>query len=429
MTIQITARARRMRAAALVSFINIICAAGAQSASGTQALPGTQLTAVAASDTRALDRFGAAVALGRHFAIVGAPGNDSSAGAAYVFAPDWRGHWTEQAKLVPPDGAFDSKFGTSVAIAGDTALVGTGVTDAEAAHVFVRHGATWVREARLEVPSGQLTVALSADGNRAVVGVSGAAQSPVEAVYVFARQLNGQWTREAILSPAAGHGSTTAFGSAVAISGNTLVVGANAEDTQAGAVYVFLRNASGAWRLQSRIPAPPEGVLTSDAAFGWDVALSGGTLVVGAFGYDYFRGAAYVFQQQANGRWAQQARLDPQDTNTPFQCFGVSVAVTPGAAIIGQPCDGERGGTATHVYVFEAGFGGKWTQRKAFVSPAGNDTSDFGLSLATNGISLLLGSPSESTGGTAYAVDCVPCVLLGSPRAANAMAWVRGPRR
>jgi FG-GAP repeat len=303
------------------------------------------------------------------------------------------------------------------------------VTDAEAAHVFVRHGSTWVREARLEVPSGQLAVALSADGSRAVVGVSGAAQSPVEAVYVFARQSNGQWSREAILSPEAGHGSTTAFGSAVAISGNTLVVGANAEDTQAGAVYVFVRHPSGAWRLQSRIPAPPEGVLTSDAAFGWDVALSGGTLVVGAFGYDYFRGAAYVFQQQANGQWAQQSRLDPQDTGTPFQCFGVSVAVLPGAAIIGQPCDGQRGGTDTHVYVFAAGLGGKWTQRTAFVSPAGNDTSDFGLSLATNGVSLLLGSPAEPTGGKAYAVDCLPCISPGSPRAANAMAWVRESRR
>jgi FG-GAP repeat len=392
----------------------------ARAATSGESLFGSGLVPLQGTDTSRFDKFGTSIALDRRLAIVGAPGNDGNSGAAYVFALDGQGNWTQQAKLVPPDGAFDSQLGTSVAIAGNTALVGTGVTTPEAAHVFVRHGSTWVREARLEVPEGQLAVALSAAGDRAVVGTSGAAQSPTEAVHVFARHGNGQWVQEAILSPDTGHGTPTGFGSSVAISGNIVVVGANAEDSIAGAAYVFARDPAGRWTRQARLTPADQGVVTIDAAFGWDVAVQGRTILIGAFGYNFYQGAAYIFQQQG-GAWKQQARL-ATPVDAPFQCFGVSVALGFEAAIIGQPCHGQRGGLETHVYAYSKGLNGVWKQRAEVVSPAAGDTSDFGLSVATNGLSMVMGSPSEGTGGVAYAANCLPCLLYRSQQQTPTLA-------
>jgi hypothetical protein len=296
-----------------------------------------------------------------------------------------------------------------VAIAGNTALVGSAVQNPQAAHVFARQGSTWVREARLDVPVGQLAVALSATGARAVVGISGAIQSPVEAVHVFARRSSSRWVQEAILGPDTGHGSTTNFGFSVAISGDLLVVGASAEDNLLGAAYVFVRDRAGVWRRQARLtPAAQPG---ETPEFGWAVAVSGQTVVIGAFGEKLFRGTAYVFGRNRAGNWTQQARLAPADTTAGFQCFGVSVAVTFDGALITQPCDGQRGGVATHVYAFSRDSNGGWTRRAAVVSPAGADTFNFGFSVATDGLAALIGSPAEPGGGVTYALDCLRCLL------------------
>lgn len=353
---------------------------------------------------------GNSVAMDLDTAIVGAPGDSSSTGAAYVFTRALTGGWQEQAELTGSQAASGDEFGISVAVASDTALVGTGVTDSPAAYVFVRNGTSWTPEARLDVARGVMSVALSSSGDRAVVGVSGANDPLTEAAYVFARQ-DGQWVREAVLGPDPGTPPGSGFGYSVSISGDTVAVGAQGEDNSNGAVYVFQRDSSGTWHRQARLAFVGSG--DSPALFGWSVGLAERTLMVGALGESGFRGAAYIFQETGQGLWSQQARLVPEEPPQGDQCFGFSVGLTLYGALIGQPCDGEHGGLTTHVYVFSRDTEGAWSRRLSLTSPLGEDTSNFGSAIATNGMDVLIGSPSEEPQGAAYVLECLPCLLYG----------------
>jgi hypothetical protein len=244
------------------------------------------------------------------------------------------------------------------------------------------------------------------------VGVSGAESPAVEAAYVFARQGEGTWVREALLGPLPGTPAGSGFGWSVAISEDLVAVGAQGENGGSGAVHLFQRDADGRWQRQARLALRTE---HPPALFGWSVALSGRTLMVGAFGENSFRGAAYLFQQGAGGLWSKQARLVPDDSQGSYQCFGFSVALTLYGALIGQPCDGEGGQQATHVQLFSRGPapGAAWSHRAVMSSPHRDSTANFGAALATNGLDVVIGSPSEEPGGAAYVLECLPCLLYG----------------
>jgi hypothetical protein len=351
---------------------------------------------------------GTSVAMDLDTAVVGDPGGQNAPGMAYVFTRALTGEWLQQAQLsgLSPGEAF----GTSVAVAGEHALVGTGITDDPAAYLFVRSGGSWSREARLPVGRGLMSVALSAAGDRAVVGVSGGADPAVEAAYVFARGGDGHWAREALLTPGPGTPPGSGFGWSVAISDSLVAIGAQGENGGNGAVHVFSRNPGGHWQRQSRLalatPTPP-------ALFGWSVALAGQTLMVGAFGENSFRGAAYLFRQEGTGSWSQLARLVPEASPSPYQCFGFAVSLTLYGALIGQPCDGEGSHQMTHAYLFSRDPSGAWSRRTVLSSPVGASTAHFGSALATNGLDVVIGSPGEEPGGAAYVLECLPCLLYG----------------
>lgn len=356
---------------------------------------------------------GNSVAMDLDTALVGDPGGPAAAGRAYVFTRSLTGQWQPQA-LLSGSGQKNDEFGVSVAVAGETALVGTGPTAMPTAYVFVRTGTTWSRQALLSVGRGMMSVALARGGDRAVVGVSGSINPVLEVAYVFARQDDGSWTQEAVLQPSPGTGPGSGFGAAVAILEDRVAIGAQGENGGNGAVYVFDRDATGHWERQARL------ALKSDhppALFGWSVALAQDTLMVGAFGENDYRGAAYLFQQTSSGLWSRQARLIPEDPHAPYQCFGFSVALTPYGALIGQPCDGEGTRQATHVSLFSrtqtSGTELAWTRRGVFTSPLAPSTVNFGAALATNGLDVIIGSPGEEPGGAAYVLECLPCLLYG----------------
>src|SRR5690606_6669767 len=178
-----------------------------------------------AGDAQADDWFGWSVALDGDTALVGAPREDdggSNAGAAYVFVRGG-GVWSQQAKLVAGDAQLGDQLGWSVAFDGDTALVGANGedgagTDAGAAYVFVRSGASWEQQAKL--------MAVDAETN-------------------------------------------DQFGLSVALDGDTALVGAYGESAFAGAAYVFVRSGGG-WSEQCKLVA---GDAQSGDQFGWSVAL------------------------------------------------------------------------------------------------------------------------------------------------------------
>jgi uncharacterized protein (TIGR03437 family) len=360
------------------------------------------------------DYFGQAVAISGETVVVGAWGEDSTAtgvnenqsstgaqnsGAAYVFIRNGT-TWTQQAYLKASNTNADDSFGRSVAISGETIVIGapdedsgsTGVNgngnsnsllESGAAYVFIRNGTTWSEQAYLKAsntgPGDRFGWSVGVSGNTIVVGawaddssatgVNGnQADDPLisdaGAAYVFVRS-GSSWSQQAYLK-ASNTGSSDNFGNAVAISGETIVVGAFGESSNAttingnqaddsapdnGAAYVFIRQGT-SWSQQAYLKSS-NGM--SGDTFGFQVAISGGTIVVGAPLEDngatgvngsqtgppsYDSGAAYVFVRSSSG-WSQQAYLKASNTDSDDR-FGRSVAISGETVIVGADRESSR---------------------------------------------------------------------------------------
>ncbi|MBI5531642.1 MAG: FG-GAP repeat protein [Deltaproteobacteria bacterium] len=229
--------------------------------------------------------FGSAVSIEGDTALIGAYSTDNAAGAAYVFVRNGT-NWSQQAKLTASDGVANQKFGTAAGLSGDTAVVSVAF---KGAYVFVRNGTNWYQQAKL-TPNDPLAeyfaYSVAVSGDRTIVGAPWT-DGDSGAAYVFER-VGTTWTQHAKLTAADGDDSDR-FGHAVAISGDTAVVGARTKG--AGAAYVFKRDATN-WTEQAKLTAS-DGM--DGDQFGYAVCLSSNTVVVGAIGADSTVGAAYVF--------------------------------------------------------------------------------------------------------------------------------------
>ncbi len=255
----------------------------------------------------------------------------SESGSAYVFVRSGT-TWSQQAKLTAFDAAAIDQFGYSVAISGDTAIVGAyGDDDAGSAsgsaYVFVRSGTTWSQQAKL--------TALDA-------------------------------------------AASDQFGYSVAISGDTAIVGAYLDDdagSASGSAYVFVRSGT-TWSQQAKLTA-------SDGAasdlFGYSVAISGDTAIVGAYGDDDAgsdSGSAYVFVRSGT-TWSQQAKLTALDAAA-VDCFGYSVAISGDTAIVGAYLDDDAGSASGSAYVFVRS-GTTWSQQAKLTASDGAASDQFGI--------------------------------------------------
>ncbi len=321
--------------------------------------------------------------------------------------------------LTPSDSLINSAFGQSVAIGGDTMVMGATATPAGGgqpqgdAYVFTKSGSTWTQTAILPNPYDSSlqgpsadgygnSVAISGDGDTIVVGApqltSSTADNYQGAVFVYT--LSGStWTQQAEL--VAGYKD---FGWSVAISGDggTIAVGNinNLANTpNAGAVFVYTLSGS-TWTQQAELISSDG---KADDFLGSSVAISGGTIVTGAPGHSP-SGAAYVFTGSGSS-WTQAAELfDPAPVNSvsPNGSFGNSVAIDGGTILVGA--DGQSFGTnygvgAVFVYT---GSGSDWTEQAQLTDPAMSTSSEFGNSVAVNGGTIVVGEPSRSPGGAAY---------------------------
>ncbi|MCA9184713.1 MAG: FG-GAP repeat protein, partial [Planctomycetales bacterium] len=327
------------------------------------------------------DEFGTAVAIDGDSIVVGAHKEDSAAtgvngnqadnseldsGAAYVFVRSGS-TWTQQAYLKSSSNAAlpghaGDNFGASVAVSGDTVVVGawdepsdlTGINGSGggaavgsgAAYVFVRSGATWSPQAYVKASNTDVgdefgwSVAIS--GDTIVVGSWLSDSTPVGsnggAAYVFQRrpEFEDRWDMVAKL---VGSGTTAAdrFGTSVAIDGDVIVVGAELDDpvgSASGAAYVFERHAGGANQWNETAALVASGASSGDR-FGKSVSVSGGTVIVGSWFDDVGAsnsGAAYIFERH-NGTWSETAKLSPSSPTANDQ-FGVSVAASGSTVVV-----------------------------------------------------------------------------------------------
>ena len=385
-----------------------------------------QQAELTASDGAAGSGFGISVAVDGSTAVVGARTNgpNSSQGAAYVFVESG-GTWSQQAELTASDGAALDQFGQSVAVSGNTIVVGAphhpflppgngpAGNGLGVAYVFVENGGAWSQQAELKASDGaageNFGYSVAVSGSTAVVGAPDhmvGSNQDQGAAYVFAPS-GGTWTQQAELTASDGAASDQ-FGWSVAVSGSTAVVGAPGHwvgSNGLGAAYVFVRSGT-TWGQQAELTAS-DGVANDE--FGSSVAVDGNTAVAGAPGHmvglNVAQGAAYVFLQGGTA-WKQQAELVASD-GAAGDYLGSSVAVSGSTAIAGTwlhtvGSNVEQGAA----YVFGPS-GGTWTQQAELTASDGARYNGFGVSVAVSGSTAVAGAPSHEVGsngaqGAAY---------------------------
>ena len=310
------------------------------------------------------DELGRSVAISGNTAVLGAPfadpGTTTDAGAAHVFVRSGT-TWSQQATLVASDATDDDNFGTSVAIYGDTIVVGAEFEDAlgvqsGSAYVFTRSGTTWTEQAKL-VPSdaagsNQIGDSVDIDGDTVVIGAPvhthGVSQSG--SVYVFVRS-GTTWTEQAELLASAPV-SLDRLGNAVGISGDTVVVGAELADNTggagAGSAYVYFRTGT-TWSEQAVLIASDAG---GGDAFGSGVAVNGDTVLVGAKREDdpISSGSLYVYVREGT-IWTEQQKVKASDADS-LDEFGRSVALSGNTVLVGANLDDDLGSSSGSAYIF-----------------------------------------------------------------------------
>jgi ribonuclease BN (tRNA processing enzyme) len=377
-----------------------------------------------APDDAASDFFGESVAVSGDTAIVGAAGDDdggTDSGSAYVFTRDAAGTWSEQQKLTASDAAADDIFGVSVAVSGDTAVVGARGDDDDgpdsgSAYVFTRDAAgTWSEQQKLTASDAAAgdgfgcSVALS--GDTVVVGANRSDDFTVSlpfdtgSAYVFTRDATGTWIQKQKLtaSDAAGHDE---FGRPVAVSGDTVFVGANpGTGSESGSAYVFTRDPAGTWIQKQKLKASDA---AADESFALSVAVSGDTAIVGAFRNDdgaTDSGSAYVFTRDAAGTWIQTQKLGASDAAA-TDIFGSAVAISGDTAVIGARLDDDGGSASGSAYVFTRDAAGTWSERRKLTASDAAANDQFGFSVAVSGdtavVAAVLDDDGGSNSGSAY---------------------------
>jgi len=354
-------------------------------------------------------------------AIVGGPGPNNAdrdrspslgpVGAAWVFTRSGGGWRQQGGKLVGTTSDFGGGLwsqGTSVALSadGNTAIMG-GPSDNRttgAAWVFTRSGGVWTQQGNKLVgsgvpplPPGQgMSVALSSDGNTAIVGGWGA-----EAAWVFTRSA-GAWTQQGKKLVGTGAVGSARQGMSVALSadGNTAIVGGWSDNNKTGAIWVFTRSA-GIWTQQGKKLVGTDAV--GSARQGMSVALSadGNTAIVGGPGDNPWdrsvpfglgpAGAAWVFTR-TGGVWTQQGNKLVGTGAVARQGTSVALSADGNVAIVGGFA--EDGGVAS---MFTRN-GGQWTPDKKLIGTGAVGKSAPAVALSADGSVVMIGGSNDNGG-------------------------------
>lgn len=376
-----------------------------------------QTAKLTASDGSASDEFGFSVAISGDTAVVGASRDDTDRGSAYVYIRNGS-VWSFQQKLTGSDGVAEDSFGFSVAISGDTIAVGSYADDAlgsdqGSVFIFRRSGAIWTQEQKLTAGDGaagdQLGVSVSISGETVVAGALGD-DSFRGSAYVFTRS-GSVWTQQQKLTADDGIGGDN-FGVSVSISGETAIVGADQNEAGRGAVYVFVRNGT-VWTVQQKIIAA-DGLARDN--FGNSVSLDGHTTIVGAVNDETastLRGSAYVFARSGT-TWTQQTKLLSEAGNSNNN-FGTSVTVGGDYFAVGaNGNDAQPNGDQGAVYIF-ARSGSLWFVQPTLMASDAAADDNFGVSVALSGNTLAVGAYLDD----APAIDQGSAYIFVDPNIGN----------
>lgn len=356
-------------------------------------------------------RFGSSVSLQPDMALVGAPVDSPggvSSGSAYAFVRSGN-TWSQQAELTEQNGADQDSFGQAVALGASTALVGSpgyqtaAGSKAGAAFTYVQSASSWVPDSQLDAGVAHEYAAfgtsVAVQGDTAVIGAEQEGELPtgngVGGVYIFSRS-GTDWQQTAHLSPDDGY----FFGDAVSIDGDTIVVGSRDRDqgsiTSAGGAYVYVGGGAN-WAKQSVLTATD--AADNDHA-GTSVSVNGDTALVGAPDASASSGAAYVFVR-AGTSWSQQAKLVASDAAQGDQ-FGGAVSLSSDTAVVGATGHATAAGAgAGSAYVFVRN-GTSWTEQAELAASDAGSNDQFGSAVYVSGDTAIVGAPFHDSSTSAF---------------------------
>ena len=424
----------------------------------------THQTKLIAIDGKPSDSLGASMATSGATLIVGAEGHDglhTDSGAVYVFEQYQSNaqNWFESAMIIAADESVSQLFGRSVAIDGDTAVIGApgdkdlGIS-AGAAYVFSRNPENlrqWMQIAKLTATDGaardHFGASVTIKGDVIAVGANKHDANSVSdsgAVYIYRHQQSGNtgWVQTAKLVPADSFEGDN-FGAAVALDGNTLAVGANSVDilikhtegfkpkaskvspikkafifateelgdctNDVGVVYVYSQDlASNQWQQASRFTGSSIDCLDH---FGSNIAISKDTIAVGVpnqrYDDDLGAGAVYLYSRNHGGtdRWGESTMLLPANKHTDDH-FGYSVDIHNDTLVVGAEGVDSGGFNTGSAVIYNRQTDDSWNQQATIKANQPSARAQFGSSVAVTDAALFVGAArdktSGETGGAAY---------------------------
>lgn len=386
----------------------------------TPLLPFTKiLTKLTDPDAETLDEFGYSVAISGDDAIVGAwrsagldPGNPlPDIGAAYIFHRT-NGVWNPAGvKLMAPDAQPGDRFGYSVSISGEYAIVGALMEDGgpgdpygDTGAVYVFHRTapntnTWDAGTKILAPDpqagGMFGCSVSMNGDYAIVGEQGESRA-----YIFHRTGTNTWDSGMMVWVQDTEEGDN-FGQSVAINGDYAIVGAYGEDggwgnplPDAGAAYIFHRTGVNVWDMVSKI-MPHDGKAGDN--FGYAVAISGNYAAAGAYQKNNSTGAVYVFHRLDVNFWDEGPKIVAPDAQE-GDFFGWSVGITDKYVIVGayaEDCGWDENNGEGAAYVFERIGANTWDGGTKVTIPQGDPGDGFGYAVAISGESAIIGAVGD----------------------------------
>lgn len=323
-------------------------------------------------------------------------------------------------QLKASDAAANRYFGTSSSISGDTLAIGAPLASGGAisnndgsVYLFRWTGTTWAQEQKIPGPSAvsgtqtDFGRAIAISGETLVVGarLDDTAASDAGAAYVYVR-VAGVWIFQQKLT-ASNAAANDNFGDAVAIDGDTVVVaasGADAGGTDRGSVYAFVRSGN-VWTQQAILPAMTGAANGDKAGENGALSINGDTVAVGAPSKTSNAGAVALYSRQIS-TWTNTNVLASPDAGTDTAGkFGSSVSIKGDVLAAGAINSSKTVATGGGAYIYRR-VSGAWgaSSSGVLVVPTGLATGDsFGSSIVLSGNTLLVGSQGRATNtGAAY---------------------------
>jgi hypothetical protein len=338
------------------------------------------------------DFFGISVASSSNTVVVGAPTN-SRLGSAYIYVRGASGWPATPTTIVrDPSAATDDQFGFSVAMSGNTVVIGSRgtLTGGGALYIYVKGASGWPTTPTTTLPDPSAkaqnfgySVAVSGG---TVVASAGAMASVPGKVYIYDKGSSGWPTSPTTELRDPGAAASDQFGWSVATNGESVFVGALGAGS-GGETYIYLKESSG-WpkKPTTTLSDPAE---TTNDQFGMSVALSRSTAIVGAEGTDSMAGAAYIYPKQGAGWATTPAAAFSDPASSADDMFGTSVGISGDTAVVGAYGTNLREGVA---YIYVKGSSSWPNEPTVTLSDPAPSRNDLFCSVAVSGKSLVVGA-------------------------------------